>query len=115
MIVTDGDGNPVSDLEVGDFELFEDGESQDIESFQLVQIAATPEPGAEPPRSISNRYDEEREAARIDTRTLIIFFDDYHVRFGSGARASRALVDFLKNNLLPTDLVGDYVSAYTSR
>ena len=106
VIVTDDDGSPVADLEAADFEVFEDGESQSIESFQLVEISAVPTPGAEPPRSISNRYDEEREAARADTRVFIIFFDDYHVRFENGVRASRTLVDFLQNNLIPTDLVG---------
>ena len=106
VIVTDDDGNPVTDLEVGDFEVFEDREPQTIESFQLVEISAVPAPGAEPPRPISNRYDEEREAARSDTRVFIIFFDDYHVRYENGVRAGQTLVQFLENNLVPTDLVG---------
>ena len=106
VIVTDDDGSSVTDLELADFEVFEDGEPQAIESFQLVAISAVPTPGAEPPRPVSNRYDEEREAARADTRVFIIFFDDYHVRFENGVRASRTLVDFLQNNLIPTDLVG---------
>ena len=106
VIVTDDDGSPVVDLEAADFELFEDGESQSVESFQLVEISAVPTPGAEPSRSVSNRYDEEREAGRADTRVFIVFFDDYHVRFENGVRAARTLVDFLQNNLIPTDLVG---------
>ena len=106
VIVTNDDGNPVTDLEVEDFEVFEDGEPQTIESFQLVEISAVPAPGAEPPRSVSNRYDEEREAARPDTRVFVIFFDDYHVRYENGVRAGQTLVQFLENNLVPTDLVG---------
>ena len=106
VIVTDDDGNPVTDLEVGDFEVFEDGEPQTIESFQLIEISAVPAPGAEPPRSVSNRHDEEREAARTDTRVFVIFFDDYHVRYENGVRAGQTLVQFLENNLVPTDLVG---------
>ena len=106
VIVTDDDGNPVTDLGVEDFEVLEDGQPQSVESFQLIEIAATPQPGAEPPRPISNRYDEEREAARSDTRIFVIFLDDYHVRFEAGVRASRALVQFLQTNLVPTDLVG---------
>ena len=106
VIVTDDDGNPVTDLEVGDFEVFEDGEPQTIESFQLIEISAVPAPGAEPPRPVSNRYDEEREAARPDTRVFVIFFDDYHVRYENGVRAGQTLVQFLENNLVPTDLVG---------
>ena len=106
VIVTDDDGRPVTDLEVGDFEVFEDGEPQTIESFQLVEISAVSTPGAEPARSISNRYDEEREAARPDTRVFVIFFDDYHVRYENGVRAGQTLVQFLQNNLVPADLVG---------
>ena len=106
VIVTDDDGNPVTDLEAGDFEVFEDGEPQTIESFQLIEISAVPAPGAEPPRPVSNRYDEEREAARTDTRVFVIFFDDYHVRYENGVRAGQTLVQFLENNLVPTDLVG---------
>ena len=106
VIVTDGDGRHVRDLEVEDFELFEDGEPQTVESFQLVEISAVPAPDAEPARPVINRYDEEREAARADTRVFVIFFDDYHVRWENGVRAGRVLAEFLRNNLYPTDLVG---------
>lgn len=106
VIVTDGDGRHVRDLEVEDFELFEDGEPQTVESFQLVEISAVPAPDAEPARPIINRYDEEREAARADTRVFVIFFDDYHVRWENGVRAGRILAEFLRNNLYPTDLLG---------
>jgi len=106
VIATDGDDRHVRDLEAQDFELFEDGEPQTVESFQLVEISAVPAPDAEPARPIINRYDEEREAARADTRVFVIFFDDYHVRWENGVRAGRVLAEFLRNNLYPTDLVG---------
>lgn len=106
VIVTDGDGNHVRDLEAADFQVFEDGEPQTIESFQLVEIGPVPAPDAEPARPIINRYDEEREAARADTRIFVVFFDDYHVRWEHGVRAGRAIADFLRTNLYPTDLVG---------
>lgn len=106
VIVTDGDDRHVRDLEAQDFELFEDGEPQTVESFQLVEISAVPAPDAEPARPIINRYDEEREAARADTRVFVIFFDDYHVRWENGVRAGRVLAEFLRNNLYPTDLIG---------
>lgn len=106
VIVTDGDGNHVRDLEASDFEVYEDEELQTVESFQLVEINAVPAPNAEPARPVINRYDEEREAARPDTRVVVIFFDDYHVRWENGQRAGRTLADFLRTNLYPTDLVG---------
>ena len=103
-IVTDGDGNHVTDLEMSDFELYEDDERQAIETFELVEIGALPEPDRPAPR-IATRADEEREAARTDVRIVVIFFDDYHVRFLNGQRASLMITEFLRNNLLPTDLV----------
>ena len=106
VIVTDGDGAPVRDLRAADFQVFEDGEPQEIESFQLVEIGPVPAPDAEPARPIINRYDEEREAARADTRIFVVFFDDYHVRWENGVRAGRALAEFLRTNLQPTDLIG---------
>ena len=106
VIVTDGDGNHVPDLEAADFQVFEDGEPQTIESFQRVEITGVPAPDAEPARDIINAYDEEREAQRTDTRIFVVFFDDYHVRWENGVRAGRALADFLRTNLNPTDMVG---------
>ena len=106
VIVTDDDGNLVSDLDVSDFQVLEDGEPQTIESFQLIEIGPVPEPDAEPARPVINRYDEEREAARADTRIFVVFFDDYHVRWENGVRAGRTLARFLRENLQPTDMVG---------
>ena len=106
VIVTDGDGAHVRDLEASDFEVYEDGELQTVEAFQLVEISAVPAPDAEPPRRVVNRYDEEREARRTDTRVFVIFFDDYHVRWENGVRAGRTIAEFLRTNLYPTDLVG---------
>ena len=104
-IVTDDDGNHVADLDVSDFEVYEDGELQTVETFDRVEIGAVPEPGARPPTQLSNRNDDEREAARSDVRVFVIFFDDYHVRFENAQRASMQLTQFLENNLRPADLV----------
>ncbi len=40
VIVTDGDGNFVTDLEAGDFVVFEDGEEQEILAVQLIDLVA---------------------------------------------------------------------------
>lgn len=103
--VVDDDGKFVSDLQAGDFEIYEDGKLQQIETFELIEIGPIPVDGAEPPRRVRNRNDIEREAARSDVRLFVIFFDDYNVRRENGRRASLQLTEFLENNLLPTDLV----------
>ena len=45
VIVTDRDGNPVTDLEADDFEVFEDDTPQTIDSFRLVRLTGTPGTG----------------------------------------------------------------------
>ena len=105
VIVTDRDGNPVTDLEADDFEVFEDDTPQTIDSFRLVRLTGTLEPGAEPARPIRNEFDEEREAAREDVRLFAIFFDDYHVRFENAARLREALINFIYTQLGPSDMV----------
>ena len=105
--VTDEDGNPVFDLTQDDFEVYEDEVRQTVDSFQVVQVDRTPELSGEPLTSVGvTRSDQELAASRPDIRVFVIFLDDYHVREGNSIRARRMLVDFLENDLIPTDLVG---------
>ena len=105
VIVTDNRGNPVVDLSEEDFELYEDGAPQVVESFKLVQIGPNPAPEAEPARPIRTQYDQEREAARDDVRLFVILFDDYHVRRGSAMSVKAPLIRFVTQQLSPLDLV----------
>jgi len=106
VFVTDKTGNPVLNLTIDDFEVFEDDKRQSIESFELVELNAVQALGSEKQVSLRNRYDQEREASRVDARVFVIFFDDYHVRYENGVRASLMLKEFLQKNLTSTDLVG---------
>ena len=105
-IVTDDDGNPILDLTQDDFRVFEDEVEQTIESFRLVEVTGVPDPALPPPSSIRNEYDQEREAARPDSRIFVFFLDDYHVRDGNAIRMRSTLVEFIETQLRPTDLVG---------
>ena len=105
-IVTDEDGDPVLDLTADDFRVFEDGVEQTVESFRLVEMTGLPDPALPPPSSIRNDYDQEREAARTDSRIFVFFLDDYHVRDTNAIRMRRDLVEFVETQLRPTDLVG---------
>ena len=105
-IVTDEDGNPVLDLTADDFRVFEDDVEQTVESFRLVEMTGLPDPALPPPSSIRNEYDQEREAARTDSRIFVFFLDDYHVRDTNAIRMRRDLVEFVETQLRPTDLVG---------
>ena len=107
VFVTDEDGNPVFDLAQDDFEVYEDGVLQTVDSFQVVQVDQTPELSGEPLTGVGvTRSDQQLAASRPDIRVFVIFLDDYHVREGNSMRARRMLVEFIENDLLPTDLVG---------
>jgi VWFA-related protein len=105
VIVTDRQGNVVTDLKQDDFEVNEDGKPQKIELFRLVNTDGTPQPGQEPPRPITSEYAQEAEAARDDVRLFVFFMDDYHVRLGASMRVRNPLVQFIKTQLGPMDMV----------
>ena len=104
VIVTNRKGEPVMDLQQEDFEVFEDGDRQEIESFQLFEINQITE--TTPPRPIRSTFDEESEAQRPDVRLFAFFLDDYHVRRGNAMMARRYLADFVRVQLAPQDMVG---------
>jgi VWFA-related protein len=102
-IVTDRQGNPVTDLKAEDFEVFEDNKPQTIDTFRLVKIdPVSPEYTT---RSIRSREDEEIAASDENSRIFVFFLDDYHVRLGSSMGARRPLSEFVRTQLAPADLV----------
>src|ERR1700720_4012598 len=81
VIVTDKNGNTVSDLKQTDFEVTEAGKAQTGEKLKRVDLDGGLIPGPDgPPRAIRTDNDEELEAAREDVRLFGLFLDDYHVR-----------------------------------
>jgi VWFA-related protein len=105
VIVTDQKGEPVLDLQQGDFSISEDGKPQAIESFSVIKIDEVSQVESRPVTAIRNDYDEEREAARPDVRLFVILLDDYHVRRGSDLAVRKPLTEFIQNMLGPADLV----------
>ena len=104
VIVTDKKGEPITDLTQKDFQVWEDGEPQDVESFKLFKIDALTQ--TTPARPIRSTFDEESEAQRSDVRLFAFFMDDYHVRRGNGMRARMAIADFVRKQIAPQDMVG---------
>jgi VWFA-related protein len=105
VIVTDRQGNPVTDLSEADFEVQEDGKPQKVESFKLVKIDQMSQIEGEPPRPIRSPSDEQAEAGRDDVRLFAIFLDDYHVRLGGSMAIRKPLVAFLEHHVAPADMV----------
>ena len=102
-LVTDKRGIPILDLEQTDFEVFEDGKPQTVESFRLIRANGA-EP-AETTRAIRSRADEAQAAANEDARIFVFFLDDYHVRLRNSLSVRKALVEFIQANVGPGDLL----------
>ena len=105
VIVTDRQGNPVTDLKLEDFEIQEDGKLQKAETFRLVRIDTLTQPGYTQ-RNIRTRNDEETAAADENSRIFAFFLDDYHVRKETSMSVKKPVVEFIANQLAPGDLVG---------
>ena len=104
VIVTDRQGNPVTDLKLEDFEILEDGKSQKPETFRLIRIDTVTQP-AYTQRTIRTRNDEEIAAADENSRIFTFFLDDYHVRRETSMGVRKPVVDFIANQLAAGDLV----------
>jgi VWFA-related protein len=104
VIVTDKQGNPVTDLKIEDFEIQEDGKPQKAETFRLVKIDPEVQP-AYTQRAIRTRNDEETAAADENSRVFAFFLDDYHVLRESSMSMRKPVMDFIANQLAPSDLV----------
>jgi VWFA-related protein len=103
VIVTDKQGNPVTDLKLEDFEIQEDGKPQKAETFRLIKIDTTTQPSYTQ-RALRTRNDEEIAAADENSRIFAFFLDDYHVLRESSMVMRKPVIDFIANQLAPSDL-----------
>ena len=116
VVVTDKEGQPVTDLGEADFVVREDGVNQTIASFELFEVerpteqrppeataGQTPPPAAIPvarSRVSTNADDEERQG-----RTFVIVFDDVHLTVFTVQQAKAAVAEFLKTETYDGDRV----------
>jgi VWFA-related protein len=100
--VTDKTGKQVDDLTADDFEVKEGKTVQTVDTFKLIKIDDNPNQG--PPREILSLEAMGREAARDDTRLIVIFLDDYHTRRGNGLRVREQVARWV-STLTDHDLV----------
>lgn len=98
------DGAPIQDLTAADFEVFEDGTPQKIDSFEhiVVQPAgpqeALPEPGSVP---VANAL-----AADPRRRVFVIYLDNQHVSVEGSHAIKEPLIELMQRMMGPDDLVG---------
>ncbi len=99
-------GLPVTDLTREDFEVREDGAIQRAQLFQHVSLSGQAPAGSDESLAIRSPDHARQEAARDDVRLLVIFLDDYHLKYGAIAdtRLRHDLVHFIQTELRPLDL-----------
>jgi VWFA-related protein len=98
------DGQPVTDLVAGDFEIREDGVPQTIATFERVQIpsrAVQPVERREP----SSVAESRSLAGDPRRRVFVLFLDGNHVRRASAMQSRPAMLKFLDQVLGPDDLL----------
>ena len=98
------DGRIVTNLEQGDFEIFEDGKPQKIEGFELVKVEPfTPDAEKRDP----NTQEEGNElAADPKNRVFVVYLDHLNVSVEGAYRTRGPLVQMLNRIMAPNDLFG---------
>jgi VWFA-related protein len=117
--VTDKNGNRVTDLRKGDFELLEDGKPVEISNFETVSGtvprgsgAASQVPGGAPSSASAPAVPPApgapaatAAASPEDAWSLVVYFDNQNIRPASRTRAIQQLREFLTRQLAPGDRV----------
>ncbi len=97
-------GRVVEGLTAEDFEVFEDGERQTIDTFEYVEFDDWgPDVAALDPRDAREAL---RMAADPRNRVFVFFLDTYHVTWQGALRAREPILEFLREGLGPRDLFG---------
>ncbi len=98
--VRDAQGRPVTDLQRGDFQLFEDGRRVELTNFERVSRgAAPPAPSAAVvPAAPTTAATPTAQAADAKGH-VVVYVDNIHLRPASRTRALRQVRDFLAQGL----------------
>jgi VWFA-related protein len=106
VVVLDRKGQPIPSLTAADFQLEEEGEPQEIKSFQFVRADGQPDADNELSLTIRSRSHAATEAAKDNVRVFLIFWDEYHIgQMASANRARSSLAEFVRHAFGPTDIV----------
>ena len=103
-VVTDRQGRIVRDLKKEDFQVLEDGKSQAITNFTMVDIPV--EKDNRPLFAASPIVPDVRTNEKpFDGRVYVMVVDDLHTRFGRSARVKGAARQFIERRLGANDLM----------
>jgi hypothetical protein len=97
------DGHVVQGLKASDFEVFEDGVPQTVETFEHVAPVRGPQTARSEPAS---QREMANAVANPRNRVFLIFLDGPFVDFDSSRTVNEPLIRFLKDYVADDDLVG---------
>jgi VWFA-related protein len=97
VVATTANGAPVANLTADDFEVFEDGVAQKVQTFQFVDLASASAIRPLPPGIASN----EVEPGGL----FVVVIDELGLQIDDIAQARRVADKFFKETLLPNDYV----------
>jgi VWFA-related protein len=92
----------VEGLTAADFEVFEDGKPQQIQTFELIR---TPTGGAAERRDPRNRDEAERWIADPNNRVFVVYLDLYHITRASAHALRGPMTAFLSRTIGPSDVI----------
>ncbi|MEO8070607.1 MAG: VWA domain-containing protein [Acidobacteriota bacterium] len=96
------DGHVVEGLTADDFQVFEDGKPQKVETFEFVRSAPVT-PDGERLNPVS-KEDGDRQAADPHNRVFVVYLDVGHITQAGSRDARQPIIDFLNRTIAATDL-----------
>jgi VWFA-related protein len=114
VVARDKKGNPISDLEKGDFTLYEDGKKQEISSFdfedvdQLQNAGGPTVTGAAPGTPGTLLHSSKKAPPTLDARDrrlILLFFDFSAMEPEQVDRSVDAARKFIQTKMQPADLI----------
>jgi len=106
VIVTNKDGQPVTDLGRDDFELFDNGKPQAVSVFSMESVRTIATPSAPlPPNTYTNRLERRGE---VPTSVTVILLDTINTSFHDRPYAKQQILKFL-GQIRPEDRIALYV------
>jgi VWFA-related protein len=104
VVVSDKTGNPVTGLKKEDFTILDEGQRQEIATFDVVKLPEAPPlgKGTPPPRP---RVATNVVPKRLPGRSFVVVFDNLHMTPLNAQRAKAAVASFLDNGVAPGDRV----------
>ncbi len=101
-LVTDAQGNLVTDLTIDDFEVLEEGRPQKVTAFSQVNIPIAR--AAQPLFAAGPVEPDVQSNAAVDGRLYLFVLDDLHTSFSNTPRVKAALKQFLDTSFGTNDL-----------